>query len=43
MKRNKLDFIEVIVYLVKNGKNNMLVYKDCLIEIEIEIVLGYVL
>ncbi len=43
LKRNKLDSIEAIAYLVKNGKNNMSAYKDRLTETEIEIVSGYVL
>lgn len=43
LKRNKLDSVEAIAYLVKNGKNNMSAYKDRLTETEIEIVSAYVL
>ena len=43
LKRNKLDSVEAIAYLVKNGKNNMSAYKDRLTETEIESVSDYVL
>ena len=43
LKKNKLDSVEAIAYLVKNGKNNMSAYKDRLTETEIETVSGYVL
>ncbi|NES76248.1 MULTISPECIES: cytochrome c6 PetJ [Okeania] len=43
LKRNKLDSVEAIAYLVKNGKNNMSAYKDRLTETEIETVSDYVL
>ena len=42
LKRNKLDSVEAIAYLVKNGKNNISAYKERLAETEIEIVSGYV-
>ncbi|MDY7008025.1 MAG: c-type cytochrome [Cyanobacteriota bacterium] len=43
LKKNKLDSVEAIAYLVKNGKNNMSAYKDRLTETEIETVSDYVL
>ena len=43
LERNKLDFVEAIAYLVKNGKNNMSAYQERLTEIEIEKVSAYVL
>jgi cytochrome c6 len=43
LKRNKLDSVEAIAYLVKNGKNNMSAYKDRLTETEIETLSAYVL
>ncbi len=43
LKKNKLDSVEAIAYLVKNGKNNMSAYKDRLTETEIETVSAYVL
>ncbi|WP_293143421.1 hypothetical protein [Okeania sp. SIO3I5] len=42
-ERNKLDSVEAIAYLVKNGKNNMSAYQERLTEIEIEKVSAYVL
>ncbi|WP_293143424.1 hypothetical protein [Okeania sp. SIO3I5] len=42
-ERNKLDSVEAIAYLVKNGKNNMSAYQERLTETEIKIVSGYVL
>ncbi|WP_293140300.1 hypothetical protein [Okeania sp. SIO3I5] len=42
-ERNKLDSVEAIAYLVKNGKNNMSAYEEGLTEMEIEVVSGYVL
>ncbi len=43
LKRNKLDSVEAIAYLVKNGKNNMSAYQDRLTETEIETLSAYVL
>ncbi|NEQ41107.1 MAG: c-type cytochrome [Okeania sp. SIO3I5] len=43
LERNKLDSVEAIAYLVKNGKNNMSAYQERLTEIEIEKVSAYVL
>ncbi len=43
LKKNKLDSVEAIAYLVKNGKNNMSAYKDRLTEREINTVSAYVL
>ncbi len=43
LERNKLDSVEAIAYLVKNGKNNMSAYQERLTETEIETVSGYVL
>ena len=43
LERNKLDSVEAIAYLVKNGKNNMSAYKERLTETEIKIVSSYVL
>ena len=43
LKRNKLDSVEAIAYLVKNGKNNMSAYQDRLTPAEIETVSAYVL
>ena len=43
LERNKLDSVEAIAYLVKNGKNNMSAYKDRLTEMEIKVVSAYVL
>ncbi|MDJ0515052.1 MAG: c-type cytochrome [Trichodesmium sp. MO_231.B1] len=43
LERNKLDSVEAIAYLVKNGKNNMSAYEERLTETEIETVSGYVL
>ncbi|MGD1808486.1 cytochrome c6 PetJ [Dapis sp. BLCC M126] len=43
LKRNKLDSLEAIAYLVKNGKNNMSAYQERLTPAEIETVSAYVL
>lgn len=43
LKKNKLDSVEAIAQLVKNGKSNMSAYKDRLTPIEIETVSAYVL
>ena len=43
LARNKLDSLEAIAYLVKNGKNNMSADQERLTEREIKIVSGYVL
>ncbi|MGD1716051.1 c-type cytochrome [Dapis sp. BLCC M172] len=43
LKKNKLDSVEAIASLVKNGKNNMSSYQDRLTPAEIETVSAYVL
>ncbi len=43
LKKNKLDSIDAIAYLVKNGKSNMSAYQDRLTETEIKAVSAYVL
>ncbi|MGK7922622.1 MAG: c-type cytochrome [Trichodesmium sp.] len=43
LKRNNLDSVEAIAYLVKNGKNNMSAYEDRLTQTEIETLSSYVL
>ena len=43
LKRNHLDSIDAIAYLVTNGKNNMSAYEDRLSKQEIEAVSRYVL
>ena len=43
LKNNKLDSVDAIAYLVKNGKNNMSAYAERLTPTEIEAVSAYVL
>jgi cytochrome c6 len=43
LKRNGVDSLEAIAFLVANGKNNMSAYKDRLSEKQIEDVSAYVL
>ena len=43
LKRNGVDSLEAIAYLVANGKNNMSAFKDRLTEQQIKQVAAYVL
>jgi cytochrome c6 len=43
LKRNGVDSVEAIAYLVTNGKNNMSAFKDRLTEKQIKQVAAYVL
>lgn len=43
LRRNKLDSVDAIAHLVKNGKNNMSAYEDRLTETQIETVSAYIL
>lgn len=43
LKKNKVDSLEAISYLVANGKNNMSAYKDRLTPQDIQNVAAYVL